>query len=68
MAPSVVAEVLVILWANTVTLILSETTKAVMHPVDFVVFNGLNEGEEVRDVTFLTGTPYPHHETIEAVR
>lgn len=31
--------------------------KAVMHPVDFVVFDGLNEGKEVRDVTFLTRTP-----------
>jgi predicted Holliday junction resolvase-like endonuclease len=31
--------------------------KAVMHPVDFVVFDGLNEGEEVRNVTFLTRTP-----------
>ena len=31
--------------------------KAVMHPVDFVVFDGLNEGEEVREVTFLTRTP-----------
>ena len=31
--------------------------KAVMHPVDFVVFDGLNDGEKVRDVTFLTRTP-----------
>jgi len=28
--------------------------KAIMHPVDFIVFNGLNEGTEVRDVTFLS--------------
>ncbi len=28
--------------------------KAVMDPVDFVVFDGLNEGEEVRSVTFLS--------------
>ena len=31
--------------------------KAVMDPVDFVVFDGLNEGKEVRNVTFLTRTP-----------
>ncbi len=31
--------------------------KAVMDPVDFVVFDGLNEGKEVRRVTFLTRTP-----------
>ena len=31
--------------------------KAVMDPVDFVVFDGLNEGKEVRSVTFLTRTP-----------
>ncbi len=28
-----------------------------MDPVDFVVFDGLNEGKEVRNVTFLTRTP-----------
>jgi len=28
--------------------------KAVMDPVDFVVFDGLNEGEEIRSVTFLS--------------
>jgi predicted Holliday junction resolvase-like endonuclease len=33
--------------------------KAVMHPVDFVVFDGLNQGKEVRDITFLTRTPNP---------
>ncbi len=33
--------------------------KAIMEPVDFVVFDGLNEGKEVRDVTFLTRTPSP---------
>ena len=31
--------------------------KAVMDPVDFVVFDGLNEGKEVRKVTFLTRRP-----------
>lgn len=31
--------------------------KAVMDPVDFVVFDGLNKGKEVRSVTFLTRTP-----------
>ena len=31
--------------------------KAIMHPVDFIVFNGLNEGTEVRDVTFLSKKP-----------
>lgn len=31
--------------------------KPIMHPVDFVVFNGLEEGEEVRDVTFLSRKP-----------
>lgn len=31
--------------------------KAVMDPVDFVVFDGLNEGKEVRKVTFLTRAP-----------
>ena len=31
--------------------------KAVMDPVDFVVFDGLNEGEEVRSVTFLFRNP-----------
>ena len=31
--------------------------KAIMHPVDFIVFDGLNEGEKIRDVTFLTRTP-----------
>lgn len=28
--------------------------KAILHPVDFVVFNGMNSGPEVRDVTFLS--------------
>lgn len=27
--------------------------KAIMHPVDFVVFNGLNNGKMVNDITFL---------------
>lgn len=31
--------------------------KALMHPVDFVVFNGLNHGKKVDDVTFLSRTP-----------
>jgi len=31
--------------------------KALMHPVDFIVFNGLNEGTEVKDLTFLTRKP-----------
>jgi predicted Holliday junction resolvase-like endonuclease len=31
--------------------------KAVMDPVGFVVFDGLNEGKEVRKVTFLTRAP-----------
>ncbi|MGD0805579.1 MAG: Holliday junction resolvase-like protein [Candidatus Bathyarchaeia archaeon] len=28
--------------------------KALFHPVDFVVFNGLNAGEDLDDITFLT--------------
>ena len=28
--------------------------KAVMDPVDFVVFDGLNEGQEIRSITFLS--------------
>jgi predicted Holliday junction resolvase-like endonuclease len=28
--------------------------KALFHPVDFVVFNGLNAGEGLEDITFLT--------------
>lgn len=31
--------------------------KALMHPVDFIVFNGLNKGIDVKDVTFLSRTP-----------
>jgi len=31
--------------------------KAVMDPVDFVVFDGLNEGEEMRSITFLSRKP-----------
>ena len=31
--------------------------KAIMDPVDFVVFDGLNEGKAVKNVTFLTRTP-----------
>lgn len=31
--------------------------KAIMHPVDFIVFNGMNEGTEVRDVSFLSRKP-----------
>jgi predicted Holliday junction resolvase-like endonuclease len=31
--------------------------KAIMEPVDFVVFDGLNEGETVRSATFLTRDP-----------
>jgi len=31
--------------------------KALMHPVDFIVFNGLNEGIKVKDVTFLSRRP-----------
>jgi predicted Holliday junction resolvase-like endonuclease len=31
--------------------------KAVMDPIDFVVFDGLNEGKNVRKVTFLTRKP-----------
>ncbi len=31
--------------------------KAVMDPVDFVVFDGLNVGKEVRSVTFLSRNP-----------
>ena len=31
--------------------------KALMHPVDFVVFNGLNNGIKVDDVTFLSRPP-----------
>jgi predicted Holliday junction resolvase-like endonuclease len=31
--------------------------KPVMNPVDFVVFDGLNEGKAVKDITFLTRTP-----------
>lgn len=31
--------------------------KALMHPVDFIVFNGLYEGKEVKDVTFLSKKP-----------
>ena len=43
--------------------------KAIMEPVDFVVFDGLNEGKEVRDVTFLTRTPCPiMRPVIESVR
>lgn len=38
--------------------------KAIMDPVDFVVFDGLNEGEKVRKVTFLTRRPSPSMRTI----
>jgi len=38
--------------------------KAVMDPVDFVVFDGLNEGKEVRRVTFLTRKPSPNMRTV----
>jgi predicted Holliday junction resolvase-like endonuclease len=31
--------------------------KAVMDPVDFVVFDGLNAGLEIRSVTFLSRKP-----------
>ncbi|MFQ5910867.1 MAG: Holliday junction resolvase-like protein [Thermoplasmata archaeon] len=31
--------------------------KALMHPVDFVIFNGLNKGPEVKDVTFVNRRP-----------
>ena len=31
--------------------------KALMHPVDFVVFNGLNEGINIKNVTFLSRKP-----------
>jgi predicted Holliday junction resolvase-like endonuclease len=30
--------------------------KALFHPVDFVVFNGLNRGEGIEDITLLTRT------------
>jgi len=28
--------------------------KALLHPVDFVVFNGLNAGVQLKDITFLS--------------
>jgi predicted Holliday junction resolvase-like endonuclease len=28
--------------------------KALLHPVDFVVFNGLNDGEKLEDISFLS--------------
>ncbi len=31
--------------------------KPLMHPVDFVVFDGLNEGDGVKNVTFLSRKP-----------
>jgi predicted Holliday junction resolvase-like endonuclease len=31
--------------------------KALMHPVEFVVFDGMNEGKKVEDVTFLNRKP-----------
>jgi predicted Holliday junction resolvase-like endonuclease len=31
--------------------------KAIMHPVDFVVFDGLNGGQELKSVTFLSRKP-----------
>ena len=37
--------------------------KALMHPVDFVVFNGLNHGLKVEDVTFLSRTPTTNAQT-----
>ena len=33
--------------------------KAVMDPVDFVVFDGLNEGKQVQSITFLSKNPNP---------
>jgi predicted Holliday junction resolvase-like endonuclease len=31
--------------------------KAIMHPVDFIVFDGLNEGQELESITFLSRKP-----------
>jgi len=34
--------------------------KILLHPVDFVVFNGLNDGKKLKDITFLSkGTKDP---------
>jgi len=31
--------------------------KAILHPVDFIVFNGLNDRERLRDIVFLSKHP-----------
>jgi predicted Holliday junction resolvase-like endonuclease len=38
--------------------------KAVMDPVDFVVFDGLNAGKEVQSITFLSRRPTPAMRTV----
>jgi len=36
--------------------------KAIMHPVDFIVFDGLNEGQELKSITFLSRKPSNHEQ------
>lgn len=36
--------------------------KAIMHPVDFIVFDGLNEGQELKSITLLSRKPSNHEQ------
>ena len=38
--------------------------KALMHPVDFVVFDGLNIGEKIKDVIFLSRKPSDKNQNV----
>ena len=38
--------------------------KALMHPVDFVIFNGLNKGKDLENVVFLSRKPVNKEENL----